>query len=111
MQQPARVVGQIMERKLVQVGDGLLGAREDGVVERLHLVHRARQALRIAFGLAGQAPCLGKGLEVGELGGKQGIGHRSYTSARERWYSWTQSSTTLFRGGHGLCGAPRGKDE
>src|SRR5215813_5336160 len=69
LEQPARVVGQLMERKFVQVGDRLLGAREDRVVERLHLVHRARQALRVAFGLAGQAPCLGEGLEVGEFRG------------------------------------------
>ena len=84
LEQPARVVGQVMERELVQVGDRLLGAREDGVVERLHLVHGAGQALRIALGLAGEAPLLGKGLEVGELGGQQGIGHRSHTSARAR---------------------------
>jgi hypothetical protein len=76
LEQPVRVVGQVIERKFVQVGDRLLGARKDGVVERLHLVHGARQAFRIALGLAGEAPLLGKGLEVGELGRQEAIGHR-----------------------------------
>src|SRR5262245_38416674 len=84
LQQPVRVVWQVVERKLVQVDDRVLGAREAGVVERLPFLHRARQTLRIPFGLVGNAPCLGKGLEVGELRGKQAIGHRSHTSARER---------------------------
>src|SRR5262245_14836289 len=84
LQQAVRVVWQVVERKLVQVDDGVLGAWEAGVVERLHLLHRARQTLCIAFGLVGNAPGLGKGLEVGELRGKQAIGHRSHTSARAR---------------------------
>src|SRR5215467_15352119 len=83
-QQPVRVVWQVVERKLVQVDDRVLGTREAGGVERLHFLHRARQTLRIAFRLVGNAPCPGKGLEVGELRGKQAIGHRGHTSARER---------------------------
>src|SRR5262249_51403734 len=85
LQQPVRIVWQVVERKLVQVDDRFLGAREAGVVERLHFLHRARQTLRIAFGLGDNAPRLGKGLEVGEFRGKQAIGHRGHTSARERW--------------------------
>src|SRR5262249_24128090 len=85
LQQPVRVVWQVVERKLVQVDDCFLGAREARVVERLHVLHRARQTLRVAFGLVGNTPCLGKGLEVGELRGEQAIGHRSHTPARERW--------------------------
>ena len=73
--------GRSWSGNLSQVGDRLLGARKDGVVERLHLVHGAGQALRIALGLGGQAPVLGEGLEVGELGGQKGIGHRGHTSA------------------------------
>src|SRR5262249_27990586 len=85
LQQPVRVVWQVVEWKLVQVDDRFLGPREAGVVERLHFLHRARQTRGIAFGLVGDAPRLGKGLEVGELRGKEAIGHRSHTSARERW--------------------------
>src|SRR5215831_10842839 len=84
-QQPVRVVWQIVERKLVQVDDRVLGTREAGVVERLHFLHRARQTLRIAFGLVGNAPGLGEGLEAGELRGEEAIGHRGHTSAPERW--------------------------
>src|SRR4029450_9496239 len=80
-EQPVHVGGQIVERKLVAVGDRLLGARKDGVVEGLHLVHGAGQALRIALGLGGQAPVLGEALEVGELGGQKGIGRHGRTSA------------------------------
>src|SRR5262245_18215263 len=71
LQQRMCVVVRVLERELVQVDDRLLGAREAGVVERLHFLHRACQTLRIAFGIAGNAPGLGEGLEVGEFRGKE----------------------------------------
>jgi hypothetical protein len=62
---------------------GMLGAREDRVVERLHLVHGAGEALGIVLRLVVQAPVLDERLEVGERGGEQGAAI-GYTSARER---------------------------
>src|SRR5262245_50046166 len=82
LEQTVCVLGQVIERKFVQVGDRLLGSWKEGIVECLHLVHAARKAFCIALGLAGEAPLFRKRLEVGELWGEQGIGHRSYTSAR-----------------------------
>src|SRR5262249_23902226 len=38
LQQPVRVVWQVVERNLVQVDDRFLGAREAGVIERLHFL-------------------------------------------------------------------------
>ena len=41
----SRVVGHVVERELVAVRDRFFGAREERVVERLDLVHRARHPL------------------------------------------------------------------
>ena len=83
LQEPLRVLGHVVERELLAVRDRFLGAREERVVERLHLVHRARHALREPLALGRQAPRRRERLEVGELVGQQRVAHRA-TSARSR---------------------------
>ena len=80
----SRVVGHVVERELLAVRDRLLGPGEERVVERLHLVHRARHALReaLALGRAGTTSRANGSSSENWLG-QQGVGHRA-TSARSR---------------------------
>jgi hypothetical protein len=85
LEEPLGILGHVVERKLLAVHDRFLGAREERVVERLHLVHRAGHALREALTLGGQAPLGGVRLERGELAGQHGMAHRVPACARSRW--------------------------
>ena len=72
------VLGQVVQRELVAVGDHVVQAGERDVVERLHLGHRRGQPLGVALGFGGQVP-IQIGLQVGEFSGQRHC----------LWYSFT----------------------
>jgi hypothetical protein len=71
VEQVGRVVGQLVEREAVEVRHRVLQPWEGGVVERVHLLHRAREPHLVPLVLGGQAPLRRERLEVGELGRQQ----------------------------------------
>ena len=93
LQQPGGVVGQVVEREPVAVGDRLLGTREEGVVERLHLVHRAGQPLRPPLGL-GRPGTTSRRTARGRRT-RPGATPSAYASTI--WCSRTQSPTVLWK--------------
>src|ERR1700758_3584600 len=100
MQQVESIVGQIVERDLVAVVDGLFEPREERVVELVHFGHGGGHPRVPAFGFGGQAPVFGVALQLGECAGQQGIRHGHTPAGAEafsRRYASTQSTTTLCR--------------
>src|SRR5690606_15454467 len=81
------------------VGQGLLGPRDDRVVELLHLLHRAAQPLGVPLRLGGQDP-VREAFQIGEFRRKFG-GHRPATPAAvpvlSRSYRSIQSAVSLCR--------------
>ena len=70
LEEVAGVVGEVVEGELLEIRRGVLEAGEGGVVERLQLVHGAREALGVALAFGGEGP-VGERFEVGELGGQR----------------------------------------
>ena len=65
LQQPGGVVGQVVERELLEVGGDVLQAGKRRIVERLQFVERAGETFRVSLGFGRQGP-FGPGLEIGE---------------------------------------------
>src|SRR4029453_2151350 len=97
LQQPLSVCGHVVERKSVAVGDRLLGTWEEGVVERLQLLHGAPQPLRPSLGLRRQAPRGSVGLQRRERRRQQRGPHRRASFACSRACASTQSATVLWK--------------